>query len=370
VGEDVSNRREFLRRTTGSAAGIVLASCGLCGSALGFQAGRRREVRVSGRRVRTIDVHAHIRVTEVWSLVKDTEQGKNLERLLAAPDPKLDAHSVDARLQDMDKAGVDVQAVSIAQFGIWDWADRDLAGKIILAQNEGIARFCAGHADRFVGLASVAMEHPDEAPRQLEHAMKGLGLRGCCITAQIKEDELADPKFHPFWAKAEELQAFVLIHPQGFREGARRFRGNGGLGNVVGSPLSTTIALSHLIQEGTLDRFPGLKICASHGGGYLPNYSGRSDLCQTVFPDQCKPLKKTPSEYLKQLYYDSILFTGEGLRHLVATVGPSQVLMGTDYSAPWNPNPVDHVLETPTLSNADRFAILGGNAARLLRIGV
>jgi aminocarboxymuconate-semialdehyde decarboxylase len=269
----------------------------------------------------------------------------------------------------MDKAGVDVQAVSIAQFGIWDWADRDLAGKIIRLQNEKMAEFCAGHPDRFVGLASVAMEHPDEAPKQLEEAVKKLGLRGCCITAEIKDDELSDPKFHSFWAKAEELQAFVLIHPQGFREGARRFRGNGGLGNVIGSPVATSVALSHLIQEGTLDRFPGLKICAAHGGGYLPNYAGRSDLCLSVFPEQCKPLKKMPSEYLKQLYYDSILFTGEGLRHLVATVGASQVLMGTDYSAPWNPNPVDHILMTPSLSNADRIAVLGGNAAKLLRIG-
>ena len=324
---------------------------------------------VAGRRVQTVDVHAHIRVTEVWDLVKNTEQAKNLERLLAVPDPKLDAHSVEARLADMDKAGVDVQAVSIAQFGIWDWADRDLAGKIIRLQNEKMAEFCAGHPDRFVGLASVAMEHPDEAPKQLEEAVKKLGLRGCCITAEIKDDELSDPKFHPFWAKAEELQALVFIHPQGFREGAKRLRGNGGLGNVVGSPLSTTIALSHLIQEGTLDQFPGLKICAAHGGGYLPNYAGRNDLCLTVFPDQCKPLKKMPSEYLKQLYYDSILFTGEGLRHLVATVGASQVLMGTDYSAPWNPNPVDHIMGTPTLSNADRIAMLSGNASKLLRIG-
>src|SRR5260370_22319226 len=117
----------------------------------------------------------------------------------------------------MDKAGVDVQAVSIARLGSWDWADPELAGKIIRLQNEKMAEFCAGHPDRFVGLASVAMEHPDEAPKQLEEAVKKLGLRGCCITAEIKENELSDPKFRPFCAKAEELHAFVCIHPQGFR---------------------------------------------------------------------------------------------------------------------------------------------------------
>jgi aminocarboxymuconate-semialdehyde decarboxylase len=362
----MSNRRSFLKR---AAAGIVFTGCEFADSALGYQAAKRRQVTIRGRRVRTVDVHAHIRITEVWNLVKDTDHGKTLERLLAVPDPKLDAHSVDARLADMDKAGVDVQAVSIAQFGIWDWADRELAGKITRLQNEKMAEFCALHPERFVGLGSVAMHHPDESPKQLEEAVKKFGLRGCCITSDVDGEELSDPKFHPFWAKAEELQALVFIHPQGFREGAKRFRGNGNLGNSIGSPLSTTIALTHLIQEGTLDRFPTVKICAAHGGGYLPNYAGRNDGCLTVFPENCKPLKKLPSEYLKQLYYDTILFTGEGLRHLVATVGASQVMMGTDYSAPWNPDPVDHIMGTPTLSNADRIAILGGNAAKILRLG-
>ena len=119
------NRRRFLKD---AATGIVFVGCGVADSALGYQAGKRRQVTVRGRRVRTVDVHAHIRITEVWSLVKDTDHGKGLERLLAVPDAKLDSHSVDARLADMDQAGVDVQAVSIAQFGIWDWADRDLAG--------------------------------------------------------------------------------------------------------------------------------------------------------------------------------------------------------------------------------------------------
>src|SRR5262249_49413746 len=152
-------------------------------------------------------------------------------------------------------AGVDVQAVSIAQFGIWDWADTELAGKIIRLQNEKMAEFCANHPDRFVGLASIAMEHPEDAPQQLAEGVKKFGLRGCCITSQIGDDELIDPKFYPFWAKAQELQALVFIHPQGYRELAKHLRGNGQLGNVIGGPLATTVALSHMIQEGFLDRF-------------------------------------------------------------------------------------------------------------------
>ena len=125
---------------------------------------------------------------------------------------------------------------------------------------------------------------------------------------------------------------------------------------MIGNPLETTIALSHLIFEGTLDRFPGLKICAAHGGGYLPSYAARSDQGCHVFPDRCAgpkdgPLKKKPTDYLKQLYFDSIVFTPEGLRHLIAECGASQIMIGTDSPIPWVKDPVDLVFKTPGLSD-------------------
>jgi aminocarboxymuconate-semialdehyde decarboxylase len=179
---------------------------------------------------------------------------------------------------------------------------------------------------------------------------------------------LADPKFHPFWAKAEELGTLIFIHPQGTAELSGRLRGNGVLDNVIGNPLETTIALSHLIFEGTLDRFPGLNILAAHGGGYLPAYAARFDHGCLTFPSRCTPIAKQPTAYLKQLYFDSLVFTAEGLRHLVAETGVSQIVLGTDYPYPWTNTAVDHVLSTPDLSDEDRIAILGGNAARLLGI--
>ena len=164
----------------------------------------------------------------------------------------------------------------------------------------------------------------------------------------------------------------VFIHPQAAGVAAeipRRLKGNGGLENVIGNLLETTIALSHLIFEGTLDRLPGLKICAAHGGGYLPSYAARSDAGCVTFPDRCpKPLKKRPTEYLRQLYYDSIVFTPEALRHLAAEVGSSQIVMGTDYPFPWMKTAVDHILSTPGLSDAERAAMLGETASRLLGI--
>jgi aminocarboxymuconate-semialdehyde decarboxylase len=189
------------------------------------------------------------------------------------------------------------------------------------------------------------------------------------VGASVAGEELAAPKFHPFWAKVESLGVPVFMHPQGTPELRARLQGNGVLTNVIGNPLDTTIALSHLIFEGTLDQFPRLKICSAHGGGYLPSYADRSDHGCLTFPEQCtKTLKKRPTEYLKQLYFDSLIFTSEALRHLIAQAGISQIVLGTDYPFPWTTTAVDHVLGTPGLSDADRVAILGGNAARLLGI--
>jgi aminocarboxymuconate-semialdehyde decarboxylase len=170
------------------------------------------------------------------------------------------------------------------------------------------------------------------------------------VGGSVNGEELSDPKFHPFWAKAEQLGVLIFIHPQGTAElsASGRLRGNGVLDNVIGNPLETTIALSHLIFEGTLDDYPGLKICAAHAGGYLPSYAARSDQGCVTFPQRCtKTLKKKPTEYLRQLYYDSMVFTPEGLRHLVAEVGASQIVLGTDYPFPWTKTAVDHILTTP-----------------------
>ncbi len=151
----------------------------------------------------------------------------------------------------------------------------------------------------------------------------------------------------------------------------KRLQGNGFLSNVIGNPLETTIALSHLIFDGTLDRFPGLRICAAHGGGYLPSYADRSDHGCLAFPANCNKahLKKKPTEYLRQLYFDSLVFSPEALRHcIVAECGAGQIMMGTDHPYPWTATAVDHVLGTPGLSDADRRSILGETASRLLRI--
>ncbi len=374
-------RREFLRNVSGACAGIVFTGCcvdPVFGFARGAQQGAARPpagskhapVTINGRRVLVIDVHSHVRVPEAWELVKDRigRDGHYGDAAQANPDNLGNIRNVDKRLADLDVMGIDVQAVSVNPW--WYWADEDLARKIIQIQNEKIAELCSAHSDRFVGLGSVALQHPSLAVEQIEEGVKKLGMRGFAIGGSVNGDDLSAAKFNPVWAKAEELEALIFIHPQvsGTPIDERRLQGNGNLDNVIGHPLETTLALTHLIQDGTLDLFPRLKVCAAHGGGYLPSYSGRNDECLKAFPKDCKPLKKLPSEYLKQLYYDSVLFTPEDMRHLIAVVGVSKVVLGTDYPALWNRTPVDRILAIPGLSDAERLTIFNGTLARLLKI--
>jgi len=371
----MSTRRKFLKDLAGSAGGLFFVSCGLQRAAAALQlppaSGKRRDVTLGGRRVLTVDVHAHCYSLDVWALVQDRKESGLMRNILdrQGPDFYLDNGDIADRIKQMDALGMDVQALSPAP-ELHYWAERDLAERIVQLENENIAVVCAAHPRRFVGIGGLALQFPSLAVEQLENGVKKLGMRGFVMGGSVNGDELSDPRFHPVWAKAEEMGTMLFIHPRGFPEGEKRFRGNGYLTNVIGNPLETTVALSHMIFDGTLDRFPGLKICGYHGGGFLPSYIGRFDHCAENNRRDCKPVKKHPSEYLKQLYFDSIVFNGEGLRHMVAAAGAGQILLGTDYPTPMaTPRPIDHVLDAPGLSDAERVAILGGNAAKLLRIG-
>src|SRR5579883_1858692 len=236
-------------------------------------------------RTPAIDMHAHALAPAVEALVAG-EEGR--QRQIAADaqssSPASAAHnqslaagyrakfeSVGERLATMDRERIDVQAVSVPPTQYYYWAGRDLAAAIVRAANEHIAELCAKRPDRFVGLGAVALQHPDLAVEQLVHGMNALGLRGVEVCTRVEERELADPAFEPFWAKAAELGAVVFIHPMGTTLGARTRPYY--LTNVIGNPLDTALALTQLIFAGVIDRHPGLRIVAAHGGGYLPFYS-------------------------------------------------------------------------------------------------
>ena len=359
----MTTRRNFLK-SAGSLAGLVFCGCGLPFEAHAQKAPARLPVMVKGKRIKTIDVHTHCFFQEAIDLMG--EDAKNVP----PPVKGVKEHFivVEERLKAMDAMAIDMEVLSINPF--WYRKERDVAEAICKINNEKLAELCAQKPDRFAAFASLTMQAPDLAAQQLEHAVKKLGLKGAAVGASLLGDDFANPKFHPVLAKAEELGAVLFIHPQSTPPLANRFKGNGWLSNTIGNPLDTTIALQKLIFEGALDKFPGLKVLAAHGGGYLPSYKMRGDHACFVSPQNCNAeikLKKKPSEYVNQLYFDAMVFSAESLRHLVSQVGASQLMLGTDHPIPWDEHPVDHVMGTP-ISDKDKAAILGGNAARLFGI--
>jgi predicted TIM-barrel fold metal-dependent hydrolase len=371
------NRRDFL---VGASTGILLSGCRLCSMAAptpqALAAPPRRPVKVGGRRVKTVDVHCHVHFPEITAFLKGTP----VEKPSASQTSTYTGYNTPllggARLELMDKQQIDVQAVSINPY--WYSADEELATRFMDFLNQKLAEMLqAAPEGRFAGFASVALQFPELAAKQMEGAMK-MGLKGAAIGGSVNGEELSLPKYEVFWAKAEELQAPIFMHPQGSVEATgidKRVRGTGYLTNVIGNPLETTFFLSHMIFGGVLERHPGLKICCAHGGGFLPSYADRMDHGCWIGPESCQnsPLKKHPTEYLKQIYVDSLVFTPEALRHLVAVMGSSHIMLGTDYPFPWTTSggsftlgPVEHVFATPGLTDAQRFDILGGAACKWL----
>jgi aminocarboxymuconate-semialdehyde decarboxylase len=322
---------------------------------------------VNRKKVRTIDMHAHAYLHDVWPLIKDRKEKPEGLADLANGSMALDTKTIDARLTEMDRQGIDVHAISLNQAQFHYWAELELAAQIVKIQNEKLAEVCITHRDRFVDLGGVSLQHPDLAVEQMDYGVK----RGFMIGGSVTGNEISDPRFDLFWSKAEELGIVIFLHPSYFAPAGKRFAGHGNLENTIGFPLETTVALSRMIFEGFLDRFVGIKILAAHGGGYLPSYIGRSDKCN-VENVSCQKMKRKPSDYLRgpQLYFDALVYSPENIRHQVSTAGASQIVIGTDFGFPSaaSRRPVDDVLETPGLTSDEQVAILGANASRLLKL--
>lgn len=347
----MTTRRLFLAQA-GAAACLVAARASA--------QPKRKEIRIGGKRVKVVDVHAHCMFPEV------------AQRLPSANPPQVAPPTVilgPERFAALDERGIDIQALSV-NFFWWYARDRAVAKDVVALHDELLGAWCKQHADRFVALSSVALQFPDLAAEQLEHAVKNLGARGASIGGHVEGEPPTGPKYDPFWAKAQELDVPVFMHPNNAVNIARdgSLGGRGSLPNIVGNPLETTVFLSHMIYEGVLDRFPRLKVCAAHGGGYLPSYLGRSDASCVVRDDANCANTRKPSEYFKdRILVDSMVFSSEGLRHLVAETGVSQVVYGSDMPYLW-PDTIDVIVAAPFLRDAEKEAILGGNLLKLLRI--
>ncbi|ALV30950.1 amidohydrolase family protein [Streptomyces sp. CdTB01] len=326
-----------------------------------------------------VDFHGHLAVPAADALVAGTpgfaaelaaEQRAHSPESLSVNRAQLrqlagKLTSVPERLADLDAMDVDIQVVGPMPMHHY-WSDENLAGRLAHTVNEAVAAHCAEAPERLFGLGSVPLQHPALAVELLEWAVTGLGLYGVSVSTTVDGRELADPAHDPVWAKAEELGAVVFVHPWGCSLGERlatRY-----LGNTVGQPVETTVALSHLIFTGVLDRFPGLKLVAAHGGGYLPTYVGRSDHAWRVRED-ARGCAEPPSAYLRRMWFDALVYTPRALCHLVEEVGADRVVLGTDHPFDMGvSNPLAR-LDAAGLAPAERAAIAGGNALDLLLKG-
>ena len=340
---------------------------------------RERSVVKKGNRSLRVDIHCHYLNAEVAARVAHFNPGQYepsvryanaLTREVNVRQMKERAAKltdIALRLKDMDRMGIDIQAVSPAPNQTYYWTDPGVGAELARGVNERIAGIVAQHPDRFVGLGTVPLQSVDLAVQELTHCVKTLGLRGVEVNPSVNGLDLSDKQLNleRFFAKVQALDVLIFMHPIGFTQGERLM--DHYFNNVIGNPLETTVAASHLIFDGVMERYPRLKVVLPHGGGYLAHYWARMDHAWRALPDCRTVLKRKPSHSLEQFYFDTITFDRPMLRQLVERFGADHVLLGTDY-------PYDMGVEDPvgfihgSVSSSERRKIEGLNAARLLKI--
>ena len=350
-----------------------------CAPAARSRASGKPLIARKGSRSLTVDIHCHVHTPAADEVLKEsiTQDVDPLfkyagERTRAVNlQQAIDIHDritrIEPRLAAMDAMGIDVQAISVAPPQYFYWAEPELALTAARLINDNIASIVRAHPDRFVGLGHLPMQEPQFALAELERCAKELGMRGVELCTNVNGRELAEPQFEPVFARLEALGMVVFLHPGGFTQGERLREHY--LNNVIGNPLESTIAVSHLIFGGVLERHAKLKIVVAHGGGFVGSYPFRMDHAWRARPDCRAHIRRKPSDYLRRLYFDTIVFDPRALGHLVELWGADHVLLGTDY--PYDMGdyaPLDGIARVKKLKSAERSAIAGGNAARLLGI--
>ena len=271
-----------------------------------------------------------------------------------------------ARIKALDEMRIDLQAISPSPILLFYWEEPAVAAHFSRKQNEAIQEVVKKHPDRFVGFGSVPLQSVAESIAIAREA-KAMGLKGLEIGNAVGDKPLDDPMFEPFFDAAQELDMLLFVHPL-----------EGGLdvddplspilGNVLQFTFRTTMMVERMILKGMFEKYPNLRLCLSHGGGLLAFNIWRLDHSYSLRPDLKKNLPRKPSEYLKKLYFDSIVHSVAALQYLVQVAGADRVVIGTDYPmAMGDFEPVAKVKELD-LPTPERELILGGNAARALNL--
>jgi aminocarboxymuconate-semialdehyde decarboxylase len=328
--------------------------------------------------MKVIDIHAHILADDTIRLLQ--REVPQVPIKLTPIDPEFSVLEVagaayrpfprggfdlEKRFKDMDAAEVDMQVVSNTPQTFLYNQPPEVTAATARLQNDQIVKLIAAHPGRFAGIATLPMQAPQLAADELARAMRA-GLRGAHIGSNINGKNLDDPSLEPVWAKAAELGAFILIHPVGVA-GADRLKSYY-LANLIGNPVDTTIAAASLVFGGVLERHPTLKICLSHGGGFVPYQGGRWVHGWNVRGEPQVNLKVSPAASLRRFYFDTILHAAAPLEYLVRAAGADHVLLGSDYPFDMGTLECARQVKALGIAEADRATILGEGAARLLGV--
>lgn len=250
---------------------------------------------------------------------------------------------LDDRLKWMDDNEVEIQVLSAWMDFSAYVLDPEDGRWLARSLNELTMETIAPHADRLRAMAAVPLQASDLAAEELRYAVDSLGMVAVEIATSVVDKELDDPALDPFWAAAQELDVVVLVHPYASLGNERL--GSYFLSNIVGNPAEETVAAAHLIYGGVLERFPRLKVCLTHGGGFLPYQVGRQDRGYESRADvTARKVSSRPSSFLRRFFYDTVVHDPDALRFLVDRVGADRVVLGSDYPFPMgDPDPVDTV---------------------------
>jgi aminocarboxymuconate-semialdehyde decarboxylase len=332
-------------------------------------------VRQKGRHL-TVDIHCHLGIGAADAFVQQRYPGPppGINDFTSTKTAEVNRaqfaeigcrlYGADPRIEDMDRLGIDVQAISPSPGQYFYFTDPETGRAAARIVNDGIAAAVARHPDRLVGMGTVRMQDPQMAVEEMHRCVRDLDLRGIEISSNVNGTDLHDPSFRPFFAAAEDLGVLLFLHPLGFTHAERMKEYY--FNNLIGNPLESTLAIGHLIFGGVLDRYPGLRICVAHGGGFLPGYWGRMDHGWRARPDCSEHCRHEPSSYLRRLWLDTLVFDREQLASLVRTHPTDRLCLGSDY--PFDMAEPDPVGFHADLSDGDKARILGENAALLLGI--
>lgn len=326
----------------------------------------------------TIDVHAHYFPESYIKLIAD--HGKRCGTTVTTDSSGITFIQVglhlrtgpitrrfidhDARLKEMDRQGLKMQALSLTQPMVY-WADDDLGLKLCVAFNDAISAAHLAHPERLIGFACLPFQNASLALEELERASQLPGIRGIYMATAVRDRELSDRSFFPVYERIADLGLPLFLHPMMVNnERLKQYY----LINLCGNPFDTAIAACHLIFGGVMDAFPKLEVNLPHAGGALPILRGRMDRGFQI-RGECKTIPRRPSEYLKRFTYDTISYSEEIMDDLIKLVGVERIMVGSDYCFDIAyDEPVKFVTQMKTLNDAQREQILWSNAARLLKL--